>query len=223
MAWTEDDWAARAEFYLCLARAFAPPTEPDAYDGLRRYLADDLAELARRAGYAIERDLAAFRDAVAAAGDHLSLLQVYSGLFVTPPAPVAINTGLYLDGAILGPSERELSRWYAGHGLGRPDTFHDLADHVSVQLEFVAHLFGRAELERAERRTHPAAALATEAGDFLATFPGRWLGPFTADLADRAAAGKAGPYLALAQILACAANADAEAFVGPAAGSDAAD
>ena len=135
---------ARTEFFLCLARVFSPPVEEAAYEEVAHYLADDLAALAAEAGYPVAAEIAALRGAIARVPDRLGLLQLYSGLFLSPPAKVDINAGLYLDGGILGPSELEMERRYARHGLKRADGFHDLSDHLSPMLEFLALLWAKA-------------------------------------------------------------------------------
>jgi len=185
----------RAEFYLCLARAFLAPKEGAAYRAFARYLADDLEDLSGRLGYPVSSELVGLR--AAAETDHLALLQAYSRLFLAPPAPVHINAGFYLDGAIMGGGVAAMEAWYRRHGVERSERLHDLSDHVSVQLEFVAYLY--------------AADAAPGAEQFLDAFVRRWLPPFCADL-ERAAArcgAAAASYLHLARLLRAAVECDA--------------
>jgi TorA maturation chaperone TorD len=130
----------------------------------------------------------------------LALLQLYSRLFLVPPAPVSINSGRYLDAGVRGAaSELAMEQAYRRHGLARAEGFHDLADHVSVQLEFVASLFQSAG---AAAGAHETQALEEEARRFLAGFAARWLPGFCADLAKAASeGGLSGPYLHLARLL----------------------
>lgn len=183
----------RAAFYLCLARAFLPPQDPGAYDAIKLHLADDLGELAGSLGYPARDALGELRNAVAAIPGHLALLQGYSTLFLAPPAPVTLNAGRYLDGAIMGRATVAIEKCYRDAGLDRAGSFHDLPDHVSLQLEFVAHLC-------ASEAT--GSTLAVNADDFLASFVRYWLPPFVAAL-ERAGAQKApaGIYLCLARLL----------------------
>lgn len=184
--------AARAELFLCLARAFSSPVEESAYEGFSRYLADDLAVIAAQAGYSLDDETVAFRDAMARVPDPGSLLQLYSGLFLSPPAKVDINAGIYLDGAILGPSELEMERRYARHGLRRAEGFRDLSDHLSPMLEFLSLLWAKAE--RGE--TAPAEAIGW-CEDFLRP----WLFRFSGRIAEACAAdGLPEVYLRLARI-----------------------
>jgi hypothetical protein len=74
---------------------------------------------------------AAVREAAAGLDGPEALLRLYAGLFLTPPAPV------HLTAAVLGNAAFEIEQWYARHGFIRCAGFHDLADHVTAQLEFV--------------------------------------------------------------------------------------
>lgn len=195
-----EELQSRAEFYLCLARAFLTPDNDDAWLGLREALADDLDELGKLLGHEIAGHVAAYRAAVAAIPDHATLLQTYSALFLAPPRPISINTGTYLDGALNGGSVLAMEAAYRHGGVERSENFLDLADHVSVQLEFVAYrLLAGMESEEAVR----------EAEEFLATFVTRWLPPFIADQ-EKASAG-ANPWLHLTRLLSMAVAHDVRA------------
>ena len=165
--------ADRAAFYLCLARAFLPPQEPAAYDAIKLHLADDLGELAVTLNYPAANHLGDLRQAVAQVSDHLTLLRGYSKLFLAPPVPVTLNAGRYLDGAVMGQATVAIEKCYRDAGLDRAGSFHDLPDHVSLQLEFVAYLCA------AEAA---GGGSAMKAGDFLASFVRYWLPPFVAAL-----------------------------------------
>ena len=196
-----DNPAARAEFYLCLARAFLPPHTDNDYRALAVYLADDLADLAGEIGYPISEPLAQLRAAFDAVPGSLALLQLYSKLFLTPPMPVALNTGRYLDGAVMGGSVQAIERWYRRHGLERDDSFHDLPDHVVLQLEFVARLFAGAAAAHQVGDESETQRLETEARAFLGTFVAHWLPGFCAALERTPAERRLpAPYLHLARI-----------------------
>ena len=142
----------------------------------------------------------------------LALLQLYSKLFLTPPAPVALNTGLYLDGAVMGSSVQAVEGWYRRHGLERDDSFHDLPDHVVLQLEFVARLFAGAAAAHRAGENMEAQRLDAEARAFLGTFVARWLPGFCAALERTHAERRLpAPYLHLAHILCAAVECDATA------------
>ena len=163
----------RAAFYLCLARAFLPPQEAAAYDAIKLHLADDLSDLVTTLNYPAADHLGNLRQEVAKVSDHLALLQAYSQLFLAPPVPVTLNAGRYLDGAVMGQATVAIEKCYRDAGLDRAGSFHDLPDHVSLQLEFVAYLCA------AEAA---GGGSAMKAGDFLASFVRYWLPPFVAAL-----------------------------------------
>lgn len=190
----------RAVFYLCLARAYLAPQERAAYDAIKLHLADDLAELADSLGYPAGDRLRELRDAVAGIPDHLTLLQDYSKLFLAPPTPVTLNAGLYLDGAIMGRATAAIEQCYRQAGLARAGSFHDLPDHIALQLEFVAYLCA---CEAA------GSAGALKANDFLASFVRYWLPPFVAALeAACAQDARTRVYLCLARVLQVAVDHD---------------
>lgn len=195
-----DELQSRAELYLCLARAFLTPDSNDIWHGLRDALADDLDELGQLLKHEITTPIADYRAAIAAIPDHATLLQTYSALFLAPPRRISINTGTYLDGAMNGGSVLAMEEAYRRGGVERSENFLDLADHLSVQLEFVAYRF-MAGMEAAEA-TH-------EAEEFLATFVARWLPPFIADL-ERESDG-ANPWLHLTRLLSVVAAHDVRA------------
>lgn len=196
----------RAEFYLCLARAFLPPRAEADFHAFTALLADDLRDLARRLDYPIADQLSEFQAAASALADPLSLLRTYAALFLTPPAPVPINGGLYLDGSLMGESMRAMEDCYRRCGVERDERFRDLSDHVAVQLEFAAYLYARAAESPAGE-----AELPLTAGEFLGAFPCRWLPAFCGKLetATRQRGIVPNPYAPLARMLQCAVAQDA--------------
>lgn len=198
--------SGRAEFYLSLARAFAPPIGSGDLSLLRDALPADLEDLAAECGYDLAPALSAYRDAIAAVPDGEALLVTYSRLFLVPGDrhPV-LNTGVYLDGAVSGGSVRAMETCYGRCGLEKHQGFRDLPDHLSVQLEFVAWLL-EAEMAAAAGQACPPLS----AAEFLHSIVARWVRPFREDIA--AAESRFGldsnPYLALAQILEIAVRSD---------------
>ncbi len=193
--------SARAEFYLCMARAFMTPRDDAMFQAMRDVLADDLGELAAQLGYDLEAVLARYRAEMQRIPDATALLQIYSGIFLSPPVPARINVGTYLDGAMNGGSVKEMEEAYQLCGVQRDEGFRDLSDHVSVQLEFVALLY--ATQARRFSGESAEAPLPVDPGQFLQTFARRWLGGFCADLAQATAEREleANPYLPLARML----------------------
>ncbi len=190
----------RAAFHLCLARAFLPPQEPAAYDAIKLHLADDLGELAAALNYPAADQLRDLRLAVARIPDHLTLLQAYSHLFLAPPVPVTLNAGRYLDGAVMGRATLAIEKYYQQAGLERAGSFHDLPDHIALQLEFVAYLC-------ASEAAGGASSMKAE--EFLTSFVRYWLPPFVTAL-ERACTLEtpAGLYLCLARLLQVAVDHD---------------
>lgn len=188
---------AKAEFFVCLARAFQPMRTPQAEAAFAHALADDLLELAAQSGYDIGEAVARF--AACAAQTEARLLADYSALFLVPPVPVPLNAGLYLDGGLLGRGTQAMLECYREAGLAPDERFRDLPDHVTMQLDYVAVMFARA--------AEGDAAAAACAREFLAQFVRAWLPGFTQALhgaAQRVPAARA--YSALALILEAAAR-----------------
>lgn len=199
----ELDRMLRAELYLCLARAFMTPVSPEARSAMTVVLADDLEEVGRELGLDLAAALAGYRAAVAALPSEESLLQWYSRLFLAPPAPVRINAGFYLDGAVNGNACDALVACYRSWGLDQREDFHDLPDHVATQLEFAAHAYATGEQA-------PEGAAPGTAAEFLGQFVVPWLESFNAAL-ERVPATDAGPnpYVHLGRVLALAVARDA--------------
>lgn len=186
---------ARAELYLCLARAFDTPAGPGRAEALRDLLAADLEDLAGVLRLPLAPWIAAWRDAAQRLPRPLDWLQAYSAIFLAPPVAARINAGWYLDGALNGGSVRALEEAYRRCGLQPDPAFHDLADHVSLQLQCAAALF--------DQEAAGGQGTVEGAGEFLHRFPSAWLPGFCADL-ERAQQGRelpANPWLPLARIL----------------------
>jgi TorA maturation chaperone TorD len=195
----EHGWLDRADLMFCLARAFLPP--PAAWTAAQwaEPLAQDLHELA--AALALDakpalHELRALQTAGSgdAAASAPPWLVEYSRLFLVPPVPVPLNTGLYLEGAIGARSAQMMQSCYETAGMAPDASFRDLPDHVAMQLEFLGRLY-----ERAARGEPDAAAMAEE---FAAEFVFGWAGPLEqacARACEQAAA--AGVYQALARLV----------------------
>ncbi len=195
-------YATRAAFFLTLARAFAPPREPAVAAAFGHDLPLDLEEMAGELGYDIGGAAVLLRETAAGLEGPEALLRLYSGLFLTPPTPVHLNAAIYLDGAVLGHAAFEIEQWYARQGFIREAAFHDLADHITAQLEFVFLLFNRAAEAMVAGDSLQALALAAEARRFLAAFPRRWIQGLRPGLAKVCGEREWPPvYLALAEAL----------------------
>lgn len=166
---------ARADLLYCLARAFLPPPSNWSICDWGQPLVDDLAELGLQLGLdtddtrqaiaaECERWAATARDGVAD-----GWLVEYSRLFLVPPVPVTLNTGIYLEGSLGGSSTQMVRSCYETAGVVPDERFHDLPDHVAMELEFVARL-----LERSAQGDADGVAMAEE---FCAEFVHAWGGP----------------------------------------------
>ena len=69
-----------------------------------------------------------------------------------------------LKGFLCGPSTRSVQKAYEAFGFELGPSFHDLPDHVSVELEFMGRLLGSGKEEEADR--------------FFREHLGRWIGLF---------------------------------------------
>lgn len=155
----------RVDLLYCLARAFLPPPAGWSICDWGQALVDDLQEL----GDALDLDTGPARAAIAAecerwaraaragGGQADDWLVEYARLFLTPPTQVSLNTGVYLEGSLGGSSQQMMQTCYQVAGLAPDEGFHDLPDHVAMQLEFIARL-----LERAARGEADAAGMADE-------------------------------------------------------------
>jgi putative dimethyl sulfoxide reductase chaperone len=192
----------QSEFYLCLARAFLAPQHPASFDAMTRFLAEDLAELNESLDYPIVEELAILQHELARVSSSDMLLGIYSQLFLNPASRIPINTGIYIDGAMMGGTVARMEECYSKSGLEKSDGFRDLADHVAVQLEFVSHLFA-----------HATDASAMQGSDFLHVFVAAWAPRLSEEIEDatRRLALPTNPYLPLARIVEIAAESDAAA------------
>lgn len=201
----------KAEFYLMLARAFLTPMEPAHFEAMTEMLAEELADLDSSLGYGIEPQLPALRAALSRLSTPEDLLVEYSRLFLQPPREATLNACLPLDGAMMGGTVAEIEDFYRHYGVERGDHFKDLPDHVSVQLEFVSYLYGRAA--EGIGQGEPDSEAEKAAGHFLHQFVSRWVPHFEQGIekAGKKLELKANPYLPLARILAVATAHDAAA------------
>jgi TorA maturation chaperone TorD len=167
----------RADLMYCLAQAFLPPPAGWSVCDWGQPLVDDLLDIGVQLGV----DTGPARQAIAmecerwaalareARGEADDWLVEYARLFLVPPVPVALNAGIYLEGALGGTSTQMMRSCYEAAGVEPDERFRDLPDHVAMQLEFVARL-----LERAARGESEAADMA---GEYCAEFVHAWAGP----------------------------------------------
>jgi TorA maturation chaperone TorD len=173
---------SRRDFWLCLARAFARPEGEGYFEAFTDGLADDLAAISEEIGLVVAVDIAALSRDTAEFVTPLDLLRLYSKLFIAPPTPVMLNTGFYMEGGKTGQVEQELRALMARHGVQKSEGLRDFHDTVPIQAEFLSFLYGRAGDHAALGENMEARAYTTEAEDFIARYPTRWITPFLSDL-----------------------------------------
>lgn len=208
-----ENLVAKAEFYLMLSRAFLPPTAPDSHDAFVHALPEELREISAAAGYDNLQKIDAYATSAAGVADQTALLQIYAGFFLMPPREVQLHVSVYLDGTILGKSCDALEVFFRKHGLARSDDFHDLPDHLSAVLEFLALLYAKA----AETEGYPRADLLNDATELNRHFLLSWVPVMKRQLAKmqqevvahRGTAAAPPIYLQLAELLEAALVADA--------------
>ncbi len=169
--------ALREDVYRLLAACFYPPS-PELFEErctpvLAELLEDLASEAARHA-----------RDA-AHAGEQASLESLaveHARLFIGPFHLVAPPYGsMYLDDAkiVMGESTGKVSAFYASCGLHLADNFHEMPDHIAVELEFLSFLVHRQRESVAAGDRDEANRFAGLQRSFLDRFLLPWLPPFT--------------------------------------------
>jgi TorA maturation chaperone TorD len=186
--------AELADLFVLLAAAFAPPPAALATRDWCRPLAADLEDLGLALGLDTSAATRSLRETADGPFATEPWLVEYSRLFLVPPVPVTLNTGIYLEGGLAGVSAQMMAQCYATAGFAQKETFRDLPDHVSMQVEFVGALLGRHADGGAD-----ALAMACE---FTEGFVVHWIEPLHGACAKASASQPAaGVYAALAGVL----------------------
>ena len=131
-------------------------------------------------------------DAAFAAEDPEALLVDYTRLFLGPVAPLAKPYGSsWQDGqqTLLRESSMAVQELYEQGGFEIDENFHDLPDHVAVELEFLYLLIFRETQATASGDLDTMNAMARLRRRFLAEHLGAWIGPFTTAMHDGAETG----------------------------------
>lgn len=191
---------AKANFYHTLARSFLAPVGQNAATVmLCGELTSRLADLDRQIGYGIGEELDACQRALDSVGypDELQLL--YAQLFLGSPRRQHIHLPCF-DGGRMS----ELEACYASAGVTMPEKLPVLADHLAVQLAFLARLYAES-------------ARAPTPGQFIERYLARIVPALIAEI-DTAKVRfdlNANPYLHLACILRIAFDYDGEGLGSP--------
>jgi TorA maturation chaperone TorD len=172
---------AREDLCRFLAACFYEPApmfaEARLFDSMRlaaEQVDADLGVRARRLGEAFAKD--ALQD----------LLVDYTRLFLGPVQPLAKPYGsFWLSGesTLMQDSTRQVLELYAQAGFDIDDGFHELPDHVAVELEFLYLLAFRQNRARHDADDAALDELLRLEQRFLGQHLGAWFAPFTAAMA----------------------------------------
>ncbi len=171
------DEMMRGECYRFLAACFyEPKKEILVAEQLLPNLIQNLVEVCPAAASAarlMQESLAAHTEE--------ELVVEYARLFVGPfglKAPPYGSIYLDSDSTVMGPSTLETIRIYQEEGLARDEGFHELPDHIAVELEFMYFLsYRRVEaLQKGEAARAEAYRLKRE--QFSTNFLAKWVPTF---------------------------------------------
>ncbi len=112
---------------------------------------------------------------------NVGLTVEYAKLFVGPFATLAPPYGsIYLDGErkVMGDSTMEVIRQYEEAGLSGKRDFHDLPDHIAVELEFMSYLIYAETAAIKKMDITSALAMIDRQEKFLDSSLRRWITPF---------------------------------------------
>lgn len=202
--------AIREDVYRLLAACYYSPTPALLDENCCQTLAALLSGLApEAAAHAAEA-------AKLSAGQSVETLAVeHARLFLGPFQLVAPPYGsYYLDDkkTVMGDSTAGVAEFYNACGLHLADDFHELPDHITVELEFISFLaFSQRQAEAAAKNDELTRLLGLQR-EFLDKFLMPWLEPFTAAVI---CDGEAPFYQALARCTAAFVNADSAALAVP--------
>ncbi|GAM09110.1 putative dimethyl sulfoxide reductase chaperone [Geobacter sp. OR-1] len=196
----------REDAYRLLAACYYPPTKELLEENCCALLAvlldqaiPDAAQCAREAEQTMGADLE-------------PLMVEHARLFIGPFHLVAPPYGsLYLDDArtVMGESTARVAAFYQSCGLRLADDFHELPDHIAVELEFLSYLAHEEREAVVMDNRDEVDRLAGLQREFLATYLLPWLEPFTRAIIDD---GESPFYQAVARCTAAFVNADNEAL-----------
>lgn len=197
----------REDAYRLLAACYYPPTvellAENCCASLAALLANTVPEAARFA-----------HEAAQAMGADLTPLQVeHARLFIGPFNLVAPPYGsIYLDDAknVMGESTARVATFYQSCGLKLADDFHELPDHIAVELEFMSYLAHKQSEATTAGDRDGASRLTGLQRQFQSLFLIPWLEPFTSAIIED---GESPFYRAIARCTASFVNADYAALI----------
>lgn len=176
--------AARADLCRFVAACYY---EPEAVFAEER-LFDSMRQAAAVVEPALEAIAARLGPAFAAQPVQ-ELLVDYTRLFLGPVAALArpyASVWLTGENLVMQDDTMGVLRLYDEAGFSVDDDFHELPDHVAVELEFLYLLIFRENEARAAGNDDALARFASLRRRFLDEHLGRWLGPFLLAMHDAA-------------------------------------
>lgn len=174
--------AIREDICRLLAACYYPPTAAFLEENCCASLATLLAEMApEAAGHAADA-------ANLIKNNSLEELAVeHARLFMGPFQLVAPPYGsIYLDDSktVMGESTARVLAFYRANGLQLADDFHELPDHIAVELEFLSYLAHRQREAEKTGNSGEVERLNEVQREFLTTYLVPWLEPFTRAIID---------------------------------------
>lgn len=174
--------ADREDIYRLLAACYYSPTRAFVEEECCSQLAALLAPRAPDAAAAARESAEALLTT-----DHEELAVEHARLFIGPFQLIAPPYGsYYLDETrtVMGKSTPQVAAFYQANGLQLAEDFHELPDHIAVELEFMSYLaFKERESLHSGRRELVAQQQLLQR-EFLAHFLLPWLEPFTKAIID---------------------------------------
>ena len=148
-------------------------------------LEDNMQETCREAvSYVVE-----MKEGLAGIEDFDELKRDYARLFTGPYQLFAPPYGsIYLEGErqVMGLSTLDVMERYRQSGVTLAEDFHEVADHIAAELEFV-YFLGLKEVQALEEDDHRAAVDArTKLDDFLRVHLGAWISDFAHHVEEKA-------------------------------------
>lgn len=175
----------RADVFRLLASCFY---QPDRQLFIEERLGENLYEAVRQ-NFPQSEGLARQVAEALHATNQDDLLLDYARLFLGPFEIFAHPYGsVYLDGekVVMGNSTLAVKAFYAEQGLGLDDDFHELPDHIAVELEFLYLLYFREDEARNSGDADAIAQAVEIRRRFLDQHLGRWVASFTARMQEHA-------------------------------------
>ena len=172
---------SREDAYRLLAACYYSPTPALLDENCCQALAASLSVLAPEAA------AHAAQAAELSAVHSLEALQVeHARLFLGPFHLIAPPYGSYYleDKTVMGDSTAAAEAFYRSYGLQLADDFHELPDHVTVELEFMSYLAFAQRQAEATGNSDESERLAGLQLEFLNRFLAPWLEPFAAAVID---------------------------------------